>query len=77
MKPLHRLSVLTLALAGTLAAASLQAAPRNWSYTYTASGQIETADGPRTDVQDVTRYAYDAQGHLISVTNALGHITQL
>ncbi|MGA6108780.1 RHS repeat-associated core domain-containing protein [Pseudomonas solani] len=78
MKPLHhRLSVLTLALAGTLAAASLQAAPRNWSYTYTATGQIETADGPRTDVQDITRYAYDAQGHLISVTNALGHITQL
>ena len=78
MKPLHhRLSVLTLALAGTLAAASLQAAPRNWSYTYTASGQIETADGPRTDVQDITRYAYDAQGHLTSVTNALGHITQL
>ncbi|MFE1817127.1 RHS repeat protein, partial [Pseudomonas otitidis] len=37
----------------------------------------ETADGPRTDVQDITRYAYDAQGHLTSVTNALGHVTQL
>ncbi|MWK60354.1 RHS repeat protein, partial [Pseudomonas otitidis] len=24
-----------------------------------------------------TRYAYDAQGHLTSVTNALGHVTQL
>ncbi|WP_301150798.1 RHS repeat-associated core domain-containing protein [Metapseudomonas otitidis] len=73
----HRLSVITLALVGTLAATGLQAASRSWSYTYTAAGQIETADGPRTDVQDITRYAYDAQGHLISVTNALGHVTQL
>lgn len=77
MNPLHRLSVLTLALVGTLAATGLQAASRSWSYTYTAAGQIETADGPRTDVQDITRYAYDAQGHLTSVTNALGHVTQL
>ncbi|WP_411828650.1 RHS repeat-associated core domain-containing protein [Metapseudomonas otitidis] len=78
MNPLHhRLSVLALALVGTLAATGLQAASRSWSYTYTASGQIETADGPRTDVQDITRYAYDAQGHLTSVTNALGHVTQL
>ncbi|WP_205895547.1 hypothetical protein, partial [Metapseudomonas otitidis] len=43
--PLHRLSVLALALVGTLAATGLQAASRNWSYTYTAAGQIETADG--------------------------------
>ncbi|MCO7555218.1 RHS repeat-associated core domain-containing protein [Metapseudomonas otitidis] len=77
MNPLHRLSVLALALVGTLAATGLQAASRSWSYTYTAAGQIETADGPRTDVQDITRYAYDAQGHLTSVTNALGHVTQL
>ncbi|EPX60313.1 hypothetical protein D187_001800 [Cystobacter fuscus DSM 2262] len=69
--------MLALALAGTLSATSLQAAPRNWSYTYTATGQIKTADGPRTDVQDITRYAYDAQGHLTTVTNALGHVTQL
>ncbi|MWK54775.1 RHS repeat protein [Pseudomonas otitidis] len=77
MTPLHRLSVLALALVGTLAATGLQAASRSWSYTYTASGQIETADGPRTDVQDITRYTYDAQGHLTTVTNALGHVTQL
>lgn len=49
----------------------------NWNYAYNSLGLIETADGPRTDVQDVTTYAYDAQGRVTTVTNALGHITQL
>jgi RHS repeat-associated protein len=49
----------------------------NWSYTYNSLGLIETANGPRTDVQDVTTYAYDPNGRLTTVTNALGHITQL
>jgi RHS repeat-associated protein len=53
------------------------ATERNWNYTYNSLGLIETANGPRTDVSDVTTYAYDAQGRLIQVTNALGHITQL
>ncbi|MEQ4186503.1 hypothetical protein PSYTB_12465 [Pseudomonas amygdali pv. tabaci str. ATCC 11528] len=29
--------------------------------TYTALGQVASIDGARTDVDDVTRYAYDAQ----------------
>nr|WP_298115371.1 RHS repeat domain-containing protein [uncultured Pseudomonas sp.] len=72
---LKRASLLSLAL--VCAWSSVSATERNWSYTYNSLGLIETADGPRTDVQDVTTYGYDAQGHLTSVTNALGHVTQL
>ncbi len=39
-------------------------ASRVWRYTYNANGQVLTADGPRTDVADVTAYEYwpaDAQ----------------
>jgi RHS repeat-associated protein len=77
MNTLHRASLLSLALTAALGASGAQASERSWSYTYTPQGLIETADGPRTAVQDVTRYAYDAQGRLTQVTNALGHITQL
>jgi YD repeat-containing protein len=57
--------------------ASLIGQPRTWSYTYNAVGQILTATGPRTDVSDITRYAYDESGNLSSVTNAAGHVTAL
>lgn len=49
---------------------------RTWSYTYTASGLLKTVDGPRTDINDITTYAYDSQGNRISSTNALNQITQ-
>ena len=52
-------------------------AERAWSYSYNALGLIERADGPRTDVQDVTLYAYDSRGNLTQVTNALGQVTRL
>ncbi|SDG71496.1 RHS repeat-associated core domain-containing protein [Pseudomonas benzenivorans] len=77
MNIMHRASLLSLALAAALGLPASQATERNWSYTYNSQGLVETADGPRTDVNDVTTYAYDAQGHLTQVTNALGHITQL
>lgn len=77
MKISHRISLLALALATSLGVSHAQAVERNWAYTYNSLGLIETANGPRTDVQDVTTYGYDAQGHLTTVTNALGHITQL
>jgi YD repeat-containing protein len=32
-------------------------------------------DGPRTDVSDNTKLAYDPQGNLASITNAAGHVT--
>lgn len=76
MKSLHRASLLALALTAALGTQA-HAIERNWSYTYNSLGLIETANGPRTDVNDVTTYAYDANGRLTQVTNALGHITLL
>ena len=51
-------------------------ADQNWSYTYNSLGLVETEDGPRTDVNDVNSYSYDAAGNKISMTNALGQVTQ-
>ncbi|MBZ0091094.1 MAG: DUF6531 domain-containing protein [Sulfuricellaceae bacterium] len=51
-------------------------ASRSWRYTYNQYGQVLSADGPRTDVADVTSYTYDAQGNLASVTNPLGQTTR-
>lgn len=54
---------------------------RTWTYTYNQYGQVLTADGPRTDVADITTYTYYPDstanwtlGDLKSVTNALGHV---
>ena len=55
--------------------------PRIWTYTYNAFGQVVTADGPRTDVADVTTYTYYncssgyQCGQLATVTNAGSHVT--
>jgi YD repeat-containing protein len=59
--------------------------PRTWNFTYSAIGQVLTADGPRTDVTDLTTFTYyptdDAdptlRGRLATVTNALGHVAQV
>jgi len=59
------------------AAATVEGTPRVWSYTYNAVGQVLTAKGPRTDVNDVTSYSYDNQGNLASVTNPAGHVTTM
>lgn len=56
-------------------AATVTGTPRTWRYTYNSAGQVLTAKGPRTDVDDTTSYAYDSQGNLTSVTNAAGHVT--
>jgi YD repeat-containing protein len=54
---------------------------RTWSYTYDGYGRILTADGPRTDVSDVTTYTYYncatgyQCGQVQTITNALGHVT--
>ncbi len=58
---------------------------RTWSYTYNANGSVLTMDGPRTDVADVTSYAYYAdndadpgrRGNLAAFANALGYTTQI
>jgi RHS repeat-associated protein len=54
---------------------------RTWTYTYNASGQVLTVDGPRTDVSDVTTYTYytcttgNHCGQVNTITNAAGHVT--
>jgi YD repeat-containing protein len=63
--------------------ATLEGQPRTWTYTYDADGHVLTANGPRTDVADVTTTAYYAddaadpgkRGNVSSITNALGHVT--
>lgn len=60
-----------------LMAACAQAATtdRVSTVTYNANGLIETVDGPRTDVTDVTHYVYDADGRVATLTDAAGHVT--
>lgn len=69
---------------GTLGfAAAMDGLPRVWNYTYNAQGQMLTAKGPRTDVNDTTTYSYYTvttadytQGDLERVTNPVGHVTR-
>jgi YD repeat-containing protein len=57
--------------------------PRTWSYTYNPHGLVLTADGPRTDVSDVTTYTYYSdtdsnlgrRGNINTITNAAGQTT--
>jgi RHS repeat-associated protein len=57
---------------------------RTWTYTYFNGGkygQVESMDGPRTDVADVTSYTYytcssgGECGQVHTITDALGHAT--
>ncbi|MFP4615394.1 MAG: DUF6531 domain-containing protein, partial [Thiohalorhabdus sp.] len=50
---------------------------RTTRYTYNADDRLETVDGPRDDVADVTTYRYDADGRLSEVANAAGHTTEI
>jgi RHS repeat-associated protein len=71
---------------GTGFGATAVGAPRTWAYTYNSFGQVLTVNGPRTDVNDITTYAYYTSndvagnyriGDLASVTNALSQVTQI
>ena len=65
--------------------ATLEGQPRTSTYTYDTHGHVLTANGPRTDVADVTSTAYYAdddpdpgkRGNIASITNALGHTTSI
>jgi YD repeat-containing protein len=58
--------------------AQVTGTPRTWSYTYNQYGQVLTAKGPRTDVNDTTAYSYDpVTGNLLTITNAAGQVTTL
>ncbi len=66
-------------------AAALEGQPRISSFTYNTRGKVLTADGPRTDVGDVTTTTYYAEddpdfgkrGNVATITNALGHLTSI
>ncbi|PSQ90652.1 MAG: hypothetical protein BRD57_06240, partial [Proteobacteria bacterium SW_6_67_9] len=40
-------------------------------------GRLAAIDGPRTDVDDNTRFAYDSEGNRTRVINAAGHVTEI
>lgn len=64
--------------------ATVVGTPRTWTYTYNQYGQVLTADGPRTDVADVTTTTYydttdpdlGKRGNVATITNALRQVTQ-
>ncbi|WPN57971.1 RHS repeat-associated core domain-containing protein [Pseudomonas sp. P9_31] len=75
---LLRVGLLAFAIGGTLITVPLWQAPeRGWSFTYNATGFLESSDGPRTDVSDITRYEYDSNSNLMRIINALGHTIEM
>lgn len=51
---------------------------RSTSYAYSNLGLLESIDGPRTDVIDVTTLSYDTTtGNLTQVSNPLGQVSQI
>jgi RHS repeat-associated protein len=54
---------------------------RVWTYSYNSFGKVLTIDGPRTDVTDVTTFAYytcttgSQCGQIETITNAVGQVT--
>jgi YD repeat-containing protein len=73
----------TDATGGAGFAAASDGTARTWSYTWNRHGQMLTANGPRTDVADITTYEYYpdttanwTQGDLKFVTNALNQSWQ-
>jgi len=48
---------------------------RTWTYTYLATGQVWTVDGPLAGAGDTTTYTYNGYGYLQTVTNPVGHVT--
>lgn len=57
--------------------ATVTGAVRKWTYTYNSLGQVLTATGPRTNLNDTTTYTYDNQGNMITVKDAAGLVTTL
>ena len=48
-----------------------------FTYAYNSVGLVESIDGPRDDVSDITHFTYDAQGRLQTATNALGQTSTI
>jgi YD repeat-containing protein len=64
---------------------TLEGLPRTWSYTYDSTGNVLTANGPRTDASDITNYTYYAnsdlepgkRGNVATIRNAADHLTEV
>lgn len=56
--------------------ATLTGNARTWTYKYNLFGQITEINGPRTNVNDITKFDY-TNGNLTQITDALSHITKL
>ncbi len=52
-------------------------ATQSWNYSYTPGGLIESEDGPRVDINDVTHYQYYPNGRLWRMINPLGHVLEI
>jgi RHS repeat-associated protein len=50
---------------------------RTITKTYNTDGLLESINGYRTDVSDVTNFTYDLKGNLHTITNALNQVTTL
>lgn len=69
--------VLSAISAMLLSISPIAHADQTVSYTYNDLGLVATIDGSRTDLSDITTFAYDVSGNLAQVTNALGHVSQI
>ena len=70
-------TLLTRVLADTTSTSipySTNGQTRTWTYTYTSTGQLATAQLPRTDVTAKTTFTYTG-GVLTNIQDALGHNT--
>jgi RHS repeat-associated protein len=47
---------------------------RAWTYAYNAMNQLTSITGP---LGDVSKFGYDTSGNLASITDALGHVTNV
>jgi RHS repeat-associated protein len=48
---------------------------REWNYSYLPNGLLQTIDGPRSDVSDITSYTYNSAGLRATMTDALGFVS--
>ena len=72
-------TLLTRVLADTTSTSvpySTNGQTRTWTFTYTSTGQLATAQLPRTDVTAKTTYTYTG-GVLTNIKDALNHNTQI
>jgi RHS repeat-associated protein len=55
---------------------STQGQTRTWTFTW-VNALLASSKGPRGSTTELTQFGYDASGALTSITDALGHTTQI